>query len=324
MTQRFLKMPITLKNILKLINTVAMASIPFHVLSNENFLIKQDTFIHTPAPTSFEKLTSPPYYFSKIIKNNIKENNDKIYVTLSAKQIGHHVSATISFINMDKIDYYIHKRLLPINPDTNDPYFFSPLCQDAFFILMEGVHLKFLPRATNICEYIEDDDNDDLYIGRNNNNDKTSEWIKLPSSKTLSFNVNINNAYSFAPGNHLYIIKSLQYRVVNDKWFSQRSINKSFFFITNFHYPSCQKNNESFYIQKLISLCERDYSAQEKSMENFMHKFFPNGGKNRNYVDITSNVIQIKINGHQIKPYHITKIELLKKRYKEDWEKYWF
>ncbi|MDD9246280.1 hypothetical protein PVM12_19920 [Enterobacter soli] len=317
-------MHITLKNILKLIRPVAIISIPFHALSNKDSLITQHTIIHKTPPVTFGTDISSPYYFSDIEKNDIKRSTDKVYVTLSVKQIQHHVSATIKFINMDKINYFIHRRLLPIHPDTNDPYFFSPLCQDAFFILMEGVHLKFLPRATNICEYIEDDDNDDLYIDRNDNNDKTPEWMKLPSGKSISFNVNINNAYSFAPGKHLYKIKSLRYRIANDKWFSQRAINKSFFSIINFHFPSCQKHNESFYIQKLSRLCKNDYSAQEKSIANFMHTFFPGGGKNKNHFDISSNQVQVAINGYKIKSYHDTKIELLKKRYKEDWGKYWF
>ena len=317
-------MHIILKNTLKLIRFIVIASIPFHTSAHKNYLIHHET-IHTPFLMEFENDIFPlPYYFSKTEKNKTKQINNKIFVTLSVKQIEHNVSATIKFTNKDKIDHYIHKRLLPINPDVNNPYFFSPLCQDAFLIYMDEIRLKFLPRATNICEYIDDDDNDELYIDRNDSNNIISEWVELPSGKTISFNVMINNAYYFEPGSHWYKIVSLKYRIADSKWFSQRSINKLLFFIINFRYQPCHKYNSPYNLQKLTSICKNYYYEEENNITKFIHKYFPNGGLNKNHIDITSNEIHVKINGDNVKQYQKTKVELLKKRYKDDWENYLF
>ncbi|EPT5087464.1 hypothetical protein ACVUCS_004531 [Salmonella enterica subsp. enterica] len=310
---------------MKLTSVTAIIFISFGMSSDANTSMTLHAANYKAISLALEKSTlQPPYYLSNIKEDDTKRKLYKINVTLSVKQIGDRVSATIIFINTDNRDYFIHRRLLPIHPDTNEPYFFSPLCQDAFFILMEGIRLEFLPRATNICGYIEDDNNDDLYINRINNSNIKLEWMRLPSGKSVSFNINLNDAYSFVQGEHWYKIRSLRYRIADDRWFSQRSSNKSLFFVTNFHYLVCQKRDKSFYIQNLNKLCESSYTKKQKSMANFMFKFFPSGGKNNNYIDMNSNQVMIKINGDKVKSYHKTKIELLKKRYNEDWEKYLF
>lgn len=319
-------MPIILKNILKLISSYIMILVSFCAFCDEKAFVMQPEIVYRAIPITLEdNISKASYNISEGIYDNSElSNTPKVYATLSVEQKKLRVLAIIKFTNRGKKDYFIHRRLLPFRPDANDPYFFSPLCQNAFFISTEGVRLEFLPLATNICNYVEDDDNDALYIGRQNSCDIKSEWMKIASGKTIYFKVNLNDAYSFLPGEHWYRIVSLKYRIADDKWFLQRTINNLLFSIMDFHHLLCQKSNDGFYMQKLYDLCERDYAVQEKSIANFMGNFFPYGGKNKNYFDITSNQVFLKINGSEVKSYHDTKIELLKKRYKEKWRDYWF
>jgi len=308
----FSKMHITLKSILKLISITIIVSNVTWASSNKQTLITQHDTSDRATIFTLEDYVSKYTHKSLLDKNiSYNLNGNKVYVTLTVKQNKRQVLAFIKFTNTDKKDYFIHRRLLPFQPSEN-PEFFSPLCEDAFSIITEGFNLNFLPKATNICQYIEDDNDDVLYIDRYDNFNSQSDWIKIPAKTKINFRVRLNDAYYFFPGSHWYRIGTLRYRIVDDKWFIQRHMNRNLFSIFNFDYLSCLKSDEIFYVHNLYNLRERDYVIQERSMMNFTQKFFPYGGINHNYFDITSNFILVKINGDDVKSYFDTKSELLK------------
>ncbi|EFB5172135.1 hypothetical protein KYK43_000004 [Escherichia coli] len=310
-----------LKSILRLVKIAVLMFISFHGYCNDEVIAQYVSEQKLNSMTLEDNILESSHYTDGVEEKLLNRNMFDVDVRLTVKQIDSRVLAKISFTNLGGSENFIHRRLLPISSHTSEPYFFSPLCEDSFLISTSGFYLKFRPSATNICDFFEDDANDELYFGMGDNCDIKSEWVKLSSGETKVFTVNLNEAYSFLPGSHWYTFKSLTYRIVNNKWFFQRSINKSLFTIIDFHYPSCQGGAP--YIQNINDMCE--YGAlmkKEQNMSNFMFDFFPAGGENRNYVDITSNKIRLKIDGSKVKTYDEIKVELLKHRYGAQWEEY--
>ncbi|EJM6993191.1 hypothetical protein L1469_004368 [Escherichia coli] len=306
----------TSRNILRLINSVVVVLISAHGYCDTD--VTYQHIMGKTTPITLENYIGKPSSSTEEVM--LKQHDFKVHITLSVKQVEQNILATIRFTNFGKENYFIHRRLIPIQPRLDEPYFFSPLCQNAFSITTNNIYLRFRPTATNICGFVEDDDDDELYFDINNDCDIKSEWINFSPGDTNVFTLNLNDAYSFLPGVHWYKIKTLEYRIASEKWFFQRSTNKMFFSIVDFHYPSCLFPSTG--ARKLSGVCEYVPSAQEGSMSYFLLNFFPGGGKNYHYIDAASNEVRIKIDGGEVKSYDETKIELLKRRYGTQWEEY--
>ena len=289
---------------------------PHYGLCYEGSLIIHPVGNHNFIPITLEDNIENIWQPSTSNKKGISEHISPVLnVTLLVKVNKHNVKAIIRFKNKSSETLYVHRRKLPIRPARDDPYFSSPLCEDAFSITTKGVRLRFLPVATNICDFIEDNEDDTLYLYENSY-DIHSDWMNIPPEKTKTLMLNLNDAYSFISGSHLYEINSLQYRVANEKWFLQRATNKLLFFIINFQYQTCSE----MVTQNLTIECNTFPLVEHKEFSDMILTFFPEGGKNHHYSDIKSNAIRININGDDVISYDQTKIELLKKRYGIRWE----
>lgn len=54
------------------------------------------------------------------------------------------------------------------------------------------------------------------------------DWIEVPTKISIVLTQGLNKNYNFLPGRRIYRINSVEYTIVNNKWFIYNSIYKSF------------------------------------------------------------------------------------------------
>ncbi|WP_163351179.1 hypothetical protein [Klebsiella aerogenes] len=141
------------------------------------------------------------YIISDIENINIK-NNLNVTLDLSIKEEQRVILATVRFKNDGASSLFIPKRS------------FSSLSRN-FLITTDNIMLKYLGGRFDYGGDFERDD-----------------WIEVPPKKMASFTQILNENYEFLPGKRLYNIGSLEYTVVNEGWFIDKSIYNKLISIT--------------------------------------------------------------------------------------------
>lgn len=96
------------------------------------------------------------------------------------------------------------------------------------------------------------------------------DWIELYPGKMISLTQKLNDNYEFLPGKRLYNIGSLEYSVVNEQWFIERSIFKNLISVISPETNSCNVRENTPLVLKERWLCLPDYGEREVSLEKLL------------------------------------------------------
>ncbi|EDX3117378.1 hypothetical protein B6O77_004596 [Salmonella enterica subsp. enterica serovar Mississippi] len=293
-------MLIILKNILRLKFSMALHLLfLFSGHANGTVVFKKHTYgeLADGQPYSYiSKITNFDDNYVKFFtskKNDGKENDIKLFVTLNVKTLNDKVLASIVFKNKSYDNRYIFIENLPYN-DSDKKGYFNSLCEDMFAIFTDNnIKLDYL--GSGGCQ-----------VG----NMGIESWVEIAPQQEMSFTVMLNGSYFFLPGEHNYRIKTAGYLVVDKKWFITRNITENLFSIFDFNYQACKIGKHPYFFKKADELCETD-PWEVNSLRHFMEYTFTRGGDDSFVGEeeplcckINSNQISIKINGSKIRSFH--------------------
>ncbi|HBA6820089.1 TPA: hypothetical protein J1W43_003791 [Escherichia coli] len=97
-----------------------------------------------------------------------------------------------------------------------------------------------------------------------------NDWVELYPGKMISLTQKLNDNYEFLPGKRLYNIGSLEYSVVNEQWFIERSIFKNLISVISPETNSCNVRENTPLVLKERWLCLPDYGEREVSLEKLL------------------------------------------------------
>ncbi|EAN4680372.1 transposase, partial [Salmonella enterica] len=129
------------------------------------------------------------------------------------------------------------------------------------------------------------------------------DWIEVHPKKTIFFTQVLNDNYEFLPGKRIYNIGSLEYAVVNEGWFIDKSIYSNLISITKPKADNCHVKEKASYVLKKRLLCMSHLRGKELSLEQILgsfgfHNFYTiNGNKS---FRIRTDQIVVEIDGDKI------------------------
>lgn len=130
-----------------------------------------------------------------------------------------------------------------------------------------------------------------------------NDWIELHPGKIISLTQVLNDNYEFLPGKRLYAIGSLEYTVVNEKWFIDGSIYNKLVSITTPKFNDCHIKNNVPHVLKKRWLCMSNVKEKNVTLENLLgnlgfHNFY--SVDTDNSFNIRTNQIFVEIDGDKI------------------------
>jgi len=279
------------KTIIKSSVILSMIIFFHHAIANDLVILKHEFGRRGWVDGHYENAEIYPLSKSKVTssisnyENKEAKSLRKVSLDLSVKQKNNDVLATIKFKNRSDESYFFIKNNLPydyLTLPSNAKTPISPLfCGLIFNVTTNDVKLFFFGST---CGYPGDLEHD--------------EWLEIPARKGFSFTTRMNDYLYFLPGERAYNIDSSEFFIVTEKWFIEKSINKSLFNILTTYSWGCQLRKNIHSIFHGNERCEPDYISDE--LESFMHRFNFNG-KNANYsFKIRTNQVSVVINGDHL------------------------
>jgi len=229
--------------------------------------------------------TLPPHYIISDDENKSNQDKYKISVQLSVQQqISGRVLASIYFDNRSTQNYFILKDRLPRKWRDG----FGAMCDASFLITTNQIKLDYLGRY---CEF--------------ESIELKNYWQKIPAGNNFSSSVLLDLPYEFLLGRHRYNIGSIEYFVVNDEWFIDQWIYKSFFSILEgLNTPQTHKGG-CFYLHKV---CYDENNPKEKdTLKFFLKRFGFEGKRVDSSFEIRTNQVVLEIDGDKLPFHHYNK-----------------
>lgn len=232
---------------------------------------------------------SPGYRMSDD-ESAVEQKRHDLYANLTVRQEGQYVLATVTFKNKSIQPYYIHKSRLPGENGTD----FYPLCGNTFSIRADDIHLDYIG---NRCQFT------DNCFG------ELANWYEISPGEEYQFTVKLNDfyidintntyayGYVFPEGVKRYNIGSLEYSIVNEKWFIEQSMYELIFDILDFKYQYC-KGDRANHVIEIHDLCSIYYS-ETPSVFYFERYLKDLNGNNfgDTYFEIRTNQVILNIDG---------------------------
>lgn len=132
-----------------------------------------------------------------------KDNNVNLFLNVYSNP--HDIFAEVHVNNKNgKYSFFISRKNIPLNDRV--------MCENMFRITTENIKLDYLG---DVCDF-----GDEL---------NKNSWVEIKPMGKYVFKVKLNDFYKFVPGNHRYDIGSLEFMIVNEKWFIDSSINEHLF-----------------------------------------------------------------------------------------------
>lgn len=200
-----------------------------------------------------------------------------IDIKLAVEARSGNVQTNVIFNNASGQSFFVHKRYLPDVYKIKNGAIVSELCSQTFLVVTDNSRLDYMGA---LCDYDYDLD--------------PNSWVEIKSGKAFSFTVDLNRSYIFPPGYRKYNIGTLEYPIVNKKWFTVQNVYKEMFDIFNWKYE-CRIERPKNYLA-LGSDCVNDV---DNSMEFFLLNLSLSGG-NDNIFNVRSNQVVVNINGDDI------------------------
>ncbi|WP_410751705.1 hypothetical protein [Citrobacter sp. U14242] len=223
------------------------------------------------------------HYILDSFDNNKEQDLHQVFAYLSVKKKEHQVLAKVTFKNLSKESYFVHRNRLTLDNDGTGSGIISSMCGKSFIITTNNILLDYLSSKCEFDEYNFDHD-----------------WIEIPAGQSRSFSFVLNDAYIFLPGEHRYDIGSLEYYFTDAKWIRKKKIYRSLFYIIKFRVGICSSRLGGDYIfQENNSYCEPE-DENLIDIEYFLWRLGLNGGHEGMYFNIRTNQVVIDIDGCDI------------------------
>ncbi|EAN4681796.1 hypothetical protein EHN46_23220 [Salmonella enterica] len=238
----------------------------------------QYPFIH---PLSLEERNL--YYALSLSGNNKEQNFHQVFAYLSVEKKDRRVLAKVTFKNLSKESYFVHRNRLALDNDWADIANFYLMCGKSFMVTTNNIQLDYMGNRCEFDEYYFDND-----------------WVEIPAGQSRSFGFILNDAYIFLPGEHRYDIGSLEYYVTDAKWIRRKKIYRSLFDIMEFRIGVCSSRLGGEYLfPKDNGYCGPE-DEDSIDIEYFLRQFRLNGGLKEMYFHIRTNQVEIDIDGRDI------------------------
>lgn len=214
------------------------------------------------------------HYSVSDIKNKHIKKNLNITLELSLQNKKDSILSTVRLKNIGNKSVFI--------PETS----FSALSMN-FLITTDNIALEYLG---GIFDYRGDFEQVD--------------WIEVMPGKMMSLTQVLNDNYEFLPGKRFYSIGSVEYTIVNEKWFTARSIYNSFISITTPKFNDCQIKTNAIYILKKRQICILDVKRTGVSFDDFLEKFGFHRVGDDNLFRVRTNQIFFEIDGDRLRSFY--------------------
>ncbi|HHG9604176.1 TPA: hypothetical protein ACUKE6_004924, partial [Escherichia coli] len=112
--------------------------------------------------------------------NNKEQNLHKIFAYLSVEKKKYQVLAKVTFNNLSKESYFVHRNRITLDNDDAEVGIISSMCGKTFAITTNNVLLDYLSSKCEFDEYNFDHD-----------------WIEIPARQSRVFSFILNDAYVF-------------------------------------------------------------------------------------------------------------------------------
>ncbi|TLI95497.1 hypothetical protein [Escherichia sp. E4385] len=210
------------------------------------------------------------------LKNKINEERYKLKANLTVKQEADYLLANVSLSNTNDYSLYVHLSRLATKSED------FPLCGHAFSINTDNIRLDYIALRCQL------------------DSDKEADFIEIPAGKTYEFSVRLNDAYVFPLGMRRYNIGSLEYSVVNDKWFVKQSINEHVIAILNWRYKICRPCRK---LVRILCSCTSDRYNQP-NIEDFLRYIDYDDTNDEDYFTIRTNQVVVMVDGDTLRSFY--------------------
>lgn len=220
----------------------------------------------------------------KLAEDNIFRERQLYGITtaLTAEHSSGDVIAILSFQNKSTSSYFIRNASLPYSPekynirddfsDDNKP------CRMLFFIATDNVLLDYLGDQCDLRSSSYEED-----------------WIEFPPGKRMEFKIKLNDDYEFMKGVNVYSIKSASFTFVRKQWIIGDNTNKNLLNILDV----CEWLG--IYSLDYLLPFKGDFYCKKNSFSDFVQKFGFDGNDYGNMFIVSSNQVNVKLNGDEIK-----------------------
>ncbi|MRS17517.1 hypothetical protein GJV06_21795 [Enterobacteriaceae bacterium RIT691] len=287
-----------MKDILKLINIIFFLLLPvFESMASEEVVLRQYGYgllkwngTTHKNPEIYPLLESNwyvteetkasdigPFFKTSDAESDAEQARSGVKLNLEIKQKRGYIFAIVSFSNKSTQSYFIHKHDLPAS--YLDASMRSSFCSNIFLITTDGIRLDYL---SGWCEYESNYDRD--------------AWVEIPAGKVIYFTARLNDGYSFPSGIRRYNIGTMEFSLVNNRWFLEGKINSTLFSILT-QKDRCEVGTEINYLLDRVKECD---SNGNNNIEEFMISFGYYGGNENSYY-FRSNQKVVVIDGRKVK-----------------------
>lgn len=131
-----------------------------------------------------------------------------------------------------------------------------------------------------------------------------TDWTEVPPGEMISLTQALSDNYEFLPGKHFYSISSLEYTVVNEKWFTDRAIYNSFISIFSPEINDCHIKKNAPYVLNKNRICIFDVKKKEMSLRELLEAFGFHNVSDDNSFRIRTNHVFVEIDGDKVKSFY--------------------
>ncbi|MCU6177094.1 hypothetical protein [Citrobacter cronae] len=131
-----------------------------------------------------------------------------------------------------------------------------------------------------------------------------TDWIEVLPEEMISLTQVLNDSYEFLPGKLFYSISSLEYTVVNEKWFTDRTIYNSFISIVVPEINDCHIKKNATYVFKKREMCIFDVKKKVMSLRDLLEKFGFHNVNDLNSFKIRTNQVSVEIDGNKVRSFY--------------------
>ncbi|EMV7407032.1 TPA: hypothetical protein ACJJXJ_004605 [Enterobacter soli] len=157
--------------------------------------------------------------------------------------------------------------------------------------------------ALNMNLLITTDDIMLVYLGGKfdyRGNFERTDWIEVLPGEMISLTQVLNDNYEFLPGKRFYSISSLEYTVVDEKWFTDKHIFNSLISINTSRINDCHIKKGTPYVLKKRWMCTLDIKNKGMSLVDLLEKFGFHNAIDDNAFKIRTNQVFIEIDGNEV------------------------
>lgn len=131
-----------------------------------------------------------------------------------------------------------------------------------------------------------------------------TDWIEVLPGEMISLTQVLNDNYEFLPGKRFYSISSLEYTVVNEKWFTDRSIYNRFISITAPKINDCHIKKNTSYVLEKRWMCILDVKDKNVFPRDLLEKFGFHNVNDDSSFRIRTNQVFVEIDGDKVRSFY--------------------